>query len=150
MQNSRAHWSHREPRKISKWLLRMMIALFVLFLLVQLSGCTNTRTVYVSVPVIPLPASLTAETPQPDLPDPFTWGASLNLNVALLSALAQCNRDKADIRTFEKNRAAQTKTQINSRRTLPASFTLVGCLPQATWSERFFSRKPGCCSAAAD
>lgn len=27
---------------------------------------------------------------------------------------------------------------------------LVGCLPQATWPERFFSRKSGCCSAAAD
>ncbi|MGC0624024.1 Rz1 lytic protein, partial [Escherichia coli] len=27
MQNSRSHWSHREPRKISKWLLRMMIVL---------------------------------------------------------------------------------------------------------------------------
>ncbi|EOX5467191.1 hypothetical protein ACPTLB_002316 [Escherichia coli] len=90
----------------------MMIVLLVSFLLAQLSGCTNTRTVYVSVPVIPLPASLTAETPQPDLPDPFTWGASLNLNVALLSALAQCNRDKADIRTFEKNRAAQTNGTI--------------------------------------
>ncbi|HID4318823.1 TPA: Rz1-like lysis system protein LysC [Escherichia coli] len=112
MQNSRSHWSHREPRKISKWLLRVMIALFVSFLLAQLSGCTNTRTVYVSVPVVPLPASLTDETPQPDLPDPFTWRASLNLNVALLSALAQCNRDKADIRTFEKNRAAQTNGTI--------------------------------------
>ena len=68
--------------------------------------------VYVPVPVGPLPASLTAETPQPDLPDPFTWGASLNLNVALLSALAQCNRDKADIRTFENNRAGQTDGTI--------------------------------------
>ena len=28
------------------------------------------------------------------------------------------------------------KTQINRRRTLPASFLLVGCLPQAAWPER--------------
>lgn len=56
-------WSHREPRTISKLLLRMMIVLFVLCLLAQLNGCTNTRTVYVPVPVVPLPASLTAETP---------------------------------------------------------------------------------------
>ena len=28
------------------------------------------------------------------------------------------------------------KTQINRRRTLPASFPLVGCLPQAAWPER--------------
>lgn len=112
MQKSRSHWTHREPRLISGLLLRMMIALIALSLLAQLSGCTNTRTVYVPVPVVPLPASLTAETPQPELPDPFTWGASLDLNVALLSALAQCNRDKADIRTFENNRAGQTDGMI--------------------------------------
>ena len=28
---------------------------------------------------------------------------------------------------------AKLKTQINRRRTLPASFLLVGCLPQAAW-----------------
>ncbi|MDR0806078.1 MAG: hypothetical protein LBN41_04915 [Enterobacteriaceae bacterium] len=85
----------------------MMIALFVLCLLAQLSGCTNTRTVYVQVPAVPLAASLTAETPQPDFPEPLTWGASLNLNVSLLSALAQCNRDKTDIRAFDNSRIGQ-------------------------------------------
>ena len=35
---------------------------------------------------------------------------------------------------------AQTKTQINRRRTLPASFPLVGCLPQAAWPERLLSK----------
>ena len=30
---------------------------------------------------------------------------------------------------------AKPKTQINRRRTLPASFTLVGCLPQAAWPD---------------
>ena len=30
---------------------------------------------------------------------------------------------------------AKPKTQINRRRTLPASFPLVGCLPQAAWPE---------------
>ncbi|WP_446718460.1 Rz1-like lysis system protein LysC [Escherichia coli] len=107
MQNSRSHWSHREPRKISKWLFRVMIALFVSFLLAQLSGCTNTRTVYVKVPVVPLPASLTADTPQPAIPDNLTWGQSLDLNVSLLSALGQCNRDKADIRQAVKKQAGQ-------------------------------------------
>ena len=33
------------------------------------------------------------------------------------------------------------KTQINRRRTLPASFPLVGCLPQAAWPEGFLSKK---------
>ncbi|EPC6929038.1 Rz1-like lysis system protein LysC [Escherichia coli] len=101
MQNSRSHWSHREPRKISKWLLRMMIVLHVLCLLPLLTGCGNTRTVYVQVPVIPLPASLTAETPQPAIPDPLTYGGSLDLNVSLLSALTNCNRDKTSIRKIE-------------------------------------------------
>ncbi|EPB3845613.1 peptidase [Escherichia coli] len=85
----------------------MMIVLFVLCLLAQLSGCTNTRTVYVPVPVVPLPANLTAETPQPDLPDPLTYGASLDLNVSLLSALGQCNIDKASIRKIETSRSSQ-------------------------------------------
>lgn len=107
MQKSRSHWKHREPRLTSGLLLRMMIALPVIFLLAQLSGCSNTKTVYVKVPVVPLPASLTAETPYPDIPDKMTWGESLDLNVSLLSALGQCNRDKTDIRQSDKQRANQ-------------------------------------------
>ncbi|HAU5699530.1 TPA: Rz1 lytic protein [Citrobacter freundii] len=107
MQKIRSHWTHREPRKISRLLLRTMIVLAVLFLMAQLSGCSNTRTVYVRVPVVPLPANLTAETPYPAIPKPMSWGQSLDLNVSLLSALGQCNRDKADIREAEKNRASQ-------------------------------------------
>ncbi|RUR35957.1 Rz1-like lysis system protein LysC [Citrobacter portucalensis] len=101
MPNSRSHWSHREPRQISKWLLRMMTALIGLCLLQLLTGCGNTRTVYVPVPAAPLPANLTTETPFPDIPDSMTWGDSLDLNVSLLSALGTCNRDKADIRTIQ-------------------------------------------------
>ncbi|MFB0711457.1 peptidase [Buttiauxella noackiae] len=67
----------------------------------QLTGCGNTQKVYVPVPQQQTPASLTAETPQPAIPDPLTYGASLDLNVSLLSALGQCNRDKADIRQIE-------------------------------------------------
>ncbi|EPK7315018.1 Rz1-like lysis system protein LysC [Citrobacter freundii] len=107
MQKTRSHWSHREPRQISKWLLRMMIALAGLFLLQLLTGCGNTRTVYVPVQQQPVPSNLTAETPQPYIPDPLTYGASLDLNVSLLGALGMCNRDKADIRTIEQSRASQ-------------------------------------------
>ncbi|WP_425365143.1 Rz1-like lysis system protein LysC, partial [Klebsiella pneumoniae] len=57
------------------------------------------------MPLVPLPASLTADTPQPEIPDNLTWGQSLDLNVSLLSALGQCNRDKADIRGAESKRA---------------------------------------------
>ncbi|MGK2073439.1 Rz1-like lysis system protein LysC, partial [Klebsiella pneumoniae] len=37
----------------------------------------------------------------------LTWGQSLDLNVSLLSALGQCNRDKADIRQAVKKQAGQ-------------------------------------------
>ena len=35
-------------------------------------------------------------------------------------------------------------------RRLPASFPLVGCLPQAAWPERLLSEKSGRCGIAAD
>ena len=40
--------------------------------------------------------------------------------------------------------------KLNRRRTLPASFPLVGCLPQAVWPERLLSEKSGRCGIAAD
>ncbi|WP_420254856.1 Rz1-like lysis system protein LysC [Leclercia adecarboxylata] len=104
MQRTRSHWSHREPRQISKWLLRTMIALVSLCLLQLLTGCGNSRTVYVPAPVVPLPANLTAETEQPAIPYPLTYGVSLDLNASLLSALGQCNIDKASIRKIEQSR----------------------------------------------
>ncbi|WP_456299971.1 Rz1-like lysis system protein LysC [Shimwellia pseudoproteus] len=85
--------------------LRRMIALPVLCLLAPLSGCTITRTVYLPAPVLPLPAELTAQTPRPVIPQPLTWGDSLALNVSLLAALGQCNRDKSAIRQAEAARA---------------------------------------------
>ncbi|MEB0934756.1 peptidase [Citrobacter freundii] len=85
----------------------MMTALIGLCLLQLLTGCGNTRTVYVPVPVVPLPANLTTETAQPAIPDPLTYGASLDLNVSLLSALGQCNIDKGSIRNIEEHRASQ-------------------------------------------
>ncbi len=104
MQRTRSHWNHRELRQILKWLLRMMIALVSLCLLQLLTGCGNTRTVYVPGPVVPLPASLTADTPQPGIPDPLNYGDSLDLNVTLLAALGQCNVDKKTIRSIESSR----------------------------------------------
>ncbi|MCO4995159.1 peptidase [Escherichia coli] len=83
----------------------MMIALHVLCLLPLLTGCGSTRTVYVSDPVAPLPASLTSDTPVPFIPNPLTYGTSLELNVALLSALGKCNFDKTGIRNIESRRA---------------------------------------------
>ena len=42
------------------------------------------------------------------------------------------------------------KLKSKERRTLPASFPLVGCLPQAAWPERLLSEKSGRCGIAAD
>ncbi|EFD6890637.1 peptidase [Escherichia coli] len=79
----------------------MMIVLHVLCLLPLLTGCGSTRTVYVNAPMVPLPASLTSETPVPFIPELLTYGDSLDLNAALLSALGQCNQDKLGIRSIE-------------------------------------------------
>ncbi|WP_286140677.1 peptidase [Escherichia sp. ESNIH1] len=87
----------------------MMIALVGLCLLQLLTGCGNTRTIYVQVPAVPLPANLTSETPQPIIPDPLSYGDSLDLNVSLLSALGSCNVDKASIRKIEFDRDHTTQ-----------------------------------------
>ncbi|WP_434219920.1 hypothetical protein [Escherichia coli] len=42
-----------------------------------------------STPVAPLSTTLTSETPIPIIPSPLTYGASLDLNASLLSALGQ-------------------------------------------------------------
>ena len=48
------------------------------------------------------------------------------------------------------NLSRQTQNPINRRRTLPASFPLVGCLLQGAWPERLLSEKSGRCGIAAD
>ena len=45
---------------------------------------------------------------------------------------------------------AKLQTQINRRRTLPASFPLVDAYSQAVWPERLLSEKSGRCGIAAD
>ncbi|WP_459902582.1 Rz1-like lysis system protein LysC [Edwardsiella tarda] len=84
--------------------MRAMVVLVGLCLLSQLSGCVSTRTVYVPAPAVPLNTELTADTPVPEVPEPLTWGGSLDLNMRLLSALGQCNADKYSIRQIERQR----------------------------------------------
>ncbi|QEW34372.1 peptidase [Erwinia billingiae] len=81
-----------------------MGALFVMFLLplLTISGCT--QTVYVPVPQPKISADLTAPTPIPPIPTPLLWQDSLVLNANLLTAIGQCNIDKAAIRKFEESR----------------------------------------------
>ena len=48
------------------------------------------------------------------------------------------------------NLSLNPRLKSSRRRTLPASFPLVGCLPQAAWPERLLSEKSGRCGIAAD
>nr|WP_227009576.1 MULTISPECIES: Rz1 lytic protein [unclassified Enterobacter cloacae complex] len=84
--------------------MKVICALSSLFLLPQLTACGNTQTVYVPAPLVPISADLTADTPIPGMVVPFTWQASLELNAQLITALGQCNLDKAAIRKIEKER----------------------------------------------
>ncbi|HIF5920270.1 TPA: Rz1-like lysis system protein LysC [Raoultella ornithinolytica] len=56
---------------------------------------------------MPIPANLTSDCPIPEIPDPFTWGDSLELNEQLLTALENCNVDKTKIRQIEQSRQSQ-------------------------------------------
>ncbi|HBX6083915.1 TPA: hypothetical protein MH604_00315 [Klebsiella pneumoniae] len=87
--------------------LRLMSALFSLFLLPLLTACGSTEIKYVQSPPVQLPASLTADCPVPEIPAPFTWADSLILNEQLLTALENCNSDKAAIRKIEQSRQSQ-------------------------------------------
>ncbi|WP_420497865.1 Rz1-like lysis system protein LysC [Xenorhabdus khoisanae] len=68
-----------------------------------LSGCSSTRTEYVQVPPIPIPAHLLADCVPPAIPDKMTWSDSLILNEQLLMIIEQCNLDKRAIREIEKD-----------------------------------------------
>ncbi|WP_243408596.1 Rz1-like lysis system protein LysC [Pantoea ananatis] len=81
-----------------------MNALLCLFLFPLLTSCARTGTKFVQVPPAPIPVSLTADCPVPEIPEPFTWGSSLELNERLLTALENCNSDKAAIRQIELTR----------------------------------------------
>ncbi|WP_071608830.1 hypothetical protein [Entomohabitans teleogrylli] len=85
----------------------MRIVLAGLFLPLLLSACATTRIKYVTLPPAPLHSHLLAATPLPDVPEPFTWGSCVELNVQLYSALGQCNLDKEAVRKIEKERSPQ-------------------------------------------
>ncbi|MEF9677734.1 hypothetical protein ABRQ00_22540 [Pectobacterium aroidearum] len=81
--------------------------LLVLFLLTLLAGCVNTRTEYVTAPVIPIPAELLIDCIVPEIPHQMTYGDSVELNERLLAVIEKCNADKAAIRQIESKRASQ-------------------------------------------
>nr|WP_275269536.1 peptidase [Pantoea ananatis] len=85
--------------------------LLCLCLILLLTGCVRTETRYVQVSPVAIPSELTADCPVPRVPNPLTWGGSLELNEHLLTAIENCNSDKAAIREIEASR--QGKTQFS-------------------------------------
>nr|WP_282558644.1 Rz1 lytic protein [Providencia rettgeri] len=104
MLNNKTHWTHREPRKTSKLFLLAMTALLLLLLIASLTGCGSIKTEYVLAPNIPIPASLLADCPIPDIPDKMTWGDIAEYNIELMSVIKACNLDKKAIREIEAER----------------------------------------------
>lgn len=69
-----------------------------------LTACAPSSVKYVQVPPVPLPAEWTADCVVPPLPEPFTFGASVDYNLQLLAVIKNCNVDKANIRRAEAQR----------------------------------------------
>ncbi|AIX52207.1 hypothetical protein PSNIH1_15030 [Pantoea sp. PSNIH1] len=82
---------------------RMRVPL-TLFLLMWLTACADTEKEYVQLPAMPVPAELLADCEIPPVPDPMTWGDSLELNERLMTSVENCNRDKRAIRKIESLR----------------------------------------------
>ncbi|HEC9152293.1 TPA: hypothetical protein R4D87_002101 [Salmonella enterica subsp. enterica serovar Javiana] len=56
------------------------------------------------MPPVPFPAEWLADCIVPPLPEPFTFGASVDYNLQLLAVVKNCNVDKANIRRAEEQR----------------------------------------------
>ncbi len=97
-------WILSKLKRPSKPCLSIMIAPIALCLMGLLSGCSSTRTEYVPLPPIPIPAPLLADCLPTVIPDAMTWRDSLILNEQLLTVIEQCNLDKQAIRQIEQAR----------------------------------------------
>ncbi|WPM85242.1 hypothetical protein QNH14_02405 [Apirhabdus apintestini] len=85
---------------------RLAIAVTALCLPLLLASCKSSNALPVP-PVVLSPqidAELLAPTPVPVMPVPFLWRSSLLWNADLLTALGQCNRDKAAARQQDEQR----------------------------------------------
>ena len=61
----------------------------------------------VKTPTVPIPANLLVDCFIPTIKEDMTFGDSVQLNVALLSALDTCNGQVRTIREIEKGRAVK-------------------------------------------
>ncbi|EML4851160.1 peptidase [Morganella morganii] len=82
-----------------------MSALLLLFPLVLLGSCSNTKETFVPAPVVPVPAHLLADCLLPVIPDELTYGDAILLLTDAMKSIADCNHDKRAIREIEAERA---------------------------------------------
>lgn len=91
-------------RLLSKQCSKTMSALILLCLMLLLVSCGNTKEVLIPVHPVPIPAQLTADCPQPDIPENVDWGYMPQLLVDAMKSIAKCNLDKKAIREIEAER----------------------------------------------
>ncbi|MFZ5104509.1 Rz1-like lysis system protein LysC [Enterobacter roggenkampii] len=86
-----------------------MHVLLSISLLMLLSGCAKQQIVREAIKVKnpPIPANLLIDCMVPDLPEQMTFGDSVQLNVALLLSIENCNGQLEAIREIESSRQGQ-------------------------------------------
>ncbi|WP_245210992.1 Rz1-like lysis system protein LysC [Proteus mirabilis] len=94
-------------RLLSKQYSKTMSALILLCPMMLLVSCTSTKEVLIPVQSPPIPAQLTADCPQPDIPEKVNWGDMPQLLVDAMNSIAKCNLDKKAIREIEQQRASK-------------------------------------------
>ncbi len=92
---------------LSKLFSKTVNALFLLFPLMLLVSCADTRPELIPAPVVPLPPQLTADCEQVDIPDDLTFGGAVELLADAMKYIANCNHDKRAIREIEQQRRAK-------------------------------------------
>ena len=91
-------------RLLSKQYSKTMSALILLFPMMLLVSCGSTKEVLIPVQSPPIPVQLTADCPQPDIPENVDWGDMPQLLVDAMKSIAKCNLDKKAIREIEQQR----------------------------------------------
>ncbi len=91
-------------KPLSERSLKTVSALLLLFPLMLLTSCADTRPELIPAPVIPIPPQLTADCEQVEIPDDLTFGGAVELLADAMKYIANCNHDKRAIREIEQQR----------------------------------------------
>ncbi|WP_419182002.1 Rz1-like lysis system protein LysC [Providencia heimbachae] len=83
-----------------------MSALTLLCPMMLLVSCGSTKEVLAPVQSPPIPAQLTADCPQPDIPEQMDWKDMPQLLADAMNSIAKCNLDKKAIREIEAKKLA--------------------------------------------